>query len=194
MLSIRRKGNSIYNSWKAMMNRCYNKSNANFDAYGGSGILVEKRWHLFESFHQDMSDSFSKGLTLERKNNSKGYSRKNCVWASRRQQSVNRRSTNWLFDESTGGKLCLTDFAKKFGLSRNTVTSRIRIGMTSFKELSAPSIGRGRKVRSRCYRGHRLVAGNLYYWKSGGRTERACKECTLLRSAIRYKESRKIID
>lgn len=34
----------LYQTWKSMMNRCYNSSNKNYQYYGGKGIKVCKRW------------------------------------------------------------------------------------------------------------------------------------------------------
>lgn len=80
----------IHNIWHNMMQRCYNPRTNNWKDYGGRGIKVCYRWHRFENFYADMGDP-PVGLTLDRKDNNKGYSKGNCRWASRSVQSRNRR-------------------------------------------------------------------------------------------------------
>ena len=45
------------------------------------GILVEQSWHHFETFYKDMYPR-PEGYTLDRIDNSKGYSKDNCRWVA----------------------------------------------------------------------------------------------------------------
>lgn len=80
----------IYVCWAEMMARCYRRSHTAWDRYGGRGIKVCQRWHKFENFYMDMGDP-PPGLSLDRKDNDKGYSKANCRWATRLEQQNNRR-------------------------------------------------------------------------------------------------------
>lgn len=80
----------IYKVWSAMKARCNRPSHKDFKHYGGRGIRISKRWHTFKNFYKDMGDP-PKGLTLERINNEKGYSKSNCKWVTRKEQIQNRR-------------------------------------------------------------------------------------------------------
>lgn len=81
-----------YHSWRAMMNRCYRVNQENYPRYGGRGITVCRRWHRFENFLKDMGVR-PEGMTLDRKNNDRGYSKSNCRWATSSQQERNKRWT-----------------------------------------------------------------------------------------------------
>jgi hypothetical protein len=80
----------IYVSWCHMIDRCLNPNNAKFHHYGERGITVCERWKKFDNFYADMGE-MPDGLTLERRDNSKGYSPDNCVWATYTEQNRNRR-------------------------------------------------------------------------------------------------------
>jgi len=81
----------LYGTWTSMLSRCYNPNHHAFDHYGGRGIRVCQRWrNSFIKFAQDMGDR-PDGFTLDRVDNGKGYSPKNCRWASKQTQAQNRR-------------------------------------------------------------------------------------------------------
>ncbi len=86
------KRTPTYVSWASMKARCTNPNATGYDRYGGRGIRVCKRWlgpHGFENFLADMGIR-SNGMTLDRENNDGNYTPKNCRWATRKQQAVNR--------------------------------------------------------------------------------------------------------
>ena len=80
-----------YRSWKSMKRRCNAITSPQYKDYGGRGIKVCKRWNeSFLAFLEDMGER-PPGMTLDRKNNDKGYTKKNCRWATRSTQNKNRR-------------------------------------------------------------------------------------------------------
>lgn len=95
-----------YEAWQNMMKRCYDKKNKSFKHYGGRDIRVCKRWHRFENFLKDMGRKNKPNFTLERINNNKGYSPKNCVWASRSKQNRNKRIPRNKTSKYRGVSLC----------------------------------------------------------------------------------------
>ena len=71
--------------------RCHNPKHKSFKDYGGRGIKVCDRWKTFENFYEDMGER-PIGMTLDRFPDQNGnYEKSNCRWATRRQQTHNRR-------------------------------------------------------------------------------------------------------
>jgi hypothetical protein len=83
-------GTKIYKIWASMKQRCRNKNDHDYKDYGERGIDFSDRWENFETFFKDMGFP-QKGLTLERNNVNGNYCKENCRWATRKDQSKNRR-------------------------------------------------------------------------------------------------------
>ena len=124
-----------YLSWTLMKQRCLNKNAPDYAVYGGKGITICKQWLKFINFYADMGDRPT-GLTLERIDNEKGYKPNNCRWASRRDQSINRSITRWI--TFNGETLCVTDWARRYGLSKARLFQRLEAGWSIKKALITP--------------------------------------------------------
>ena len=75
----------IYRCWSDMKNRCdTNKA-------GYENITYCDSWRSFENFYQDMLETYSEKLTLDRIDNSGNYCKENCRWADASTQMSNRR-------------------------------------------------------------------------------------------------------
>jgi hypothetical protein len=93
-----RKTAPLYHVHYDMMKRCYDTSNSNYGNYGGRGITVCKKWHDLSSFVDwnvglPPRSRFSRGKTIERIDNDKGYCPSNCCWTTRTRQNRNQRTT-----------------------------------------------------------------------------------------------------
>ena len=126
-----------YAVWREMRSRCQYKNNGAWENYGGRGIAVCLRWdRSFEKFWHDMGPTYKRGLTLERKNNDRNYTPKNCYWATRSQQQQNRRN-NRMF-KTPWGKLCMTEACRRAGFGVTTLTNRVRHGWPEDKLFIKP--------------------------------------------------------
>jgi hypothetical protein len=121
-----------------MKHRCSNSNAKQYFDYGGRGILVCEEWQRFDNFLRDMGDA-PEGLSLERTDNSKGYSKDNCRWATRGEQQRNsRRNVNLTLN---GSSHCISEWGRLLGLSRHTIWCRIfRQGWSVERALSTGSL------------------------------------------------------
>lgn len=112
-----------------MKQRCFNKDAYNYHSYGGRGITVCDEWlDSCKFIAWSLENGWSKGLQIDRIDNSRGYSPDNCRWVKPRTNCRNRRSTK-LSPESaesiraaraSGRKL--SDIANEFGVSQALVS------------------------------------------------------------------------
>jgi hypothetical protein len=81
-----------YKTWRAIKARCYNPNYKQFNDYGGRGIEVSDEWlDSFWTFLRDMGPRPSLKHSINRINNSEGYSKENCEWALAETQNRNKR-------------------------------------------------------------------------------------------------------
>lgn len=113
-----------FNVWVGMNQRCHNPNNERYDQWGGRGITVCERWrNSFSNFYKDMGIR-PKGLTLDRRDNNKGYSKDNCKWSTQKEQSNNRRSNvNITYNGETR---TLKQWTEYLGLSYDKIVQRVR--------------------------------------------------------------------
>lgn len=108
--------------WLSMRARCLNTQSHAYRDYGGRGIGIDATWENFEQFCADMGPR-PHGMTLERKNNNLGYSKENCMWASRQAQARNRRSSRVI--TFAGKTQTMIAWAEELGITYMTLYLRL---------------------------------------------------------------------
>lgn len=125
-------------TYTAMLARCYNKNHQAYKNYGGRGITVCDEWRRpngFAAFCKDMGDPPSESHTLDRIDNSSGYCKENCRWATGKQQHRNRRNNRMI--TAKGVTKCLEEWSEESGINPMTIFNRIRRGWGSERAIFA---------------------------------------------------------
>lgn len=115
----------LYKLWVGMKTRCYNQNRKSYKYYGAEGKAVCDEWKdSFKAFYDwSMSNGYQDNLTIERIDNSKGYSPDNCKWATMKEQSNNTRRNHLI--EYKGKKQNLTQWAEELNINYNSLESRV---------------------------------------------------------------------
>lgn len=111
-----------------MVQRCHNPKSSGYIKYGAKGIKVCDEWlNDYGKFKEwALSTGYELGLTIDRIDNSKGYSPDNCRWATIIEQS-NNKTTNILIDYKNE-TMTLKQWCEKLNLSYKTVFARYQEG------------------------------------------------------------------
>lgn len=117
----------IYRIFIGMHSRCEIQTNSHYENYGGRGIKVCDEWSgkdgFFYFYKWSMENGYEKNLSIDRKDNEKGYSPDNCQWATFDEQIRNRRvSKNFIYQ---GKEVNLKDIAKLEGTTYGKLYSRV---------------------------------------------------------------------
>lgn len=126
----------MYNVYRSMINRCYDKKNSQYINYGQKGITVCDRWLAsFDNFLEDMGvrpDCYS----IDRIDNNGNYEKENCRWATNKQQCRNTSRNKLIV--FNGETKCVVEWAEMFGLKASVIYKRLARGWDVSKSLEAP--------------------------------------------------------
>ena len=90
-------GTRIYNTYRNMLDRCYNKNNDHYMDYGGRGIKVCDAWRgengFINFYNWAMANGYTDELSIDRINVNGNYEPNNCRFVNNKIQS-NNKTTN----------------------------------------------------------------------------------------------------
>lgn len=118
------KQHPLYGVWATMIQRCTNPKVVGYRNYGARGIGVCSEWMSFENFAKDMLPTYLPGLTLDRIDNSRGYSSANCKWSTRLEQGRNKRNNRSITFQ--GETLTLLEWSRKCRVSHSVLHKRLK--------------------------------------------------------------------
>lgn len=129
-----RRYNPEYNIWNHMKIRCSDKLDKD---YGGRGISVCEEWkNSFMAFYSRIGERPSSKHQLDRIDNNGNYEPGNVRWATRKEQSSNRR-TNIVITYN-GETMILKDWSEKLNMSYGVLRKRIRKGWDVHTAFNTP--------------------------------------------------------
>lgn len=128
-------GTPTYKSWHSMIQRSQGKGG--HQSYPARAIDVVNDWMDFNVFVADMGIRPS-GKTLDRIDNTKGYSKENCRWATPKEQSNNR--DNNLIVVVDGKEMPFMVACDTYGIGPSCARHRLRKGMSMQEAFTKPSM------------------------------------------------------
>lgn len=134
-----KKDVKLYNSYRAMKNRC-SKNYSEKHLYYDRGISVCEEWKkdfsLFRSWAKE--NGFKEGLTIDRIDNDKGYFPENCRWVTQLVNCNNRRNTVMVCHNGENVSLSLLLHELNRHEDYELIYSRIKRGWSFDKAFNKP--------------------------------------------------------
>lgn len=121
-----------YQVWAGMIQRCTNPNEAGFKNYGGRGISVCEAWRQFTGFFKDMGERPSGKHSIDRIDNNGNYCPENCRWATKDEQSSNRRDNRIITFNGEAKPLFL--WARAIGITNTSLAERLESASFTLEE------------------------------------------------------------
>lgn len=144
---------SLYHIWFGIKARSEGKSKE--PCY--QSVFMCEHWKSFENFRADMGDRPDKKYSIDRIENSGGYTcgkcseclekgwKLNCRWATKQQQSENRSVTHFI--THNGETHTLAEWARIISMPVTTLCNRLKRGWSENDALTKPSFPRQRRTQ-----------------------------------------------
>lgn len=129
---LRNKNRRLYAIWHEIISRCSYQGYTGYKYYGAVGLDIADEWKKYPAFYEwSMSHGYRDDLSIDRIDNSKGYSPENCRWETDKVQGVNH--SNSILVTIMGTTMCLNDWARAAGVWRQTVYQWRKAGIMEEK-------------------------------------------------------------
>lgn len=121
-------GTRIYNIYRGICARCYNKKSTAYVNWGGRGIIICSEWlgeNGFNNFYKwSISHGYADDLTIDRIDNDGNYEPENCRWTSLLVQANNTRKNVYI--TYNGKTQSLPDWCRELDLEYSMIYVRYR--------------------------------------------------------------------
>lgn len=134
-LTLRNQHKREYKIWALMRNRCRNDKEE-YANYHGRGITVHHAWDDFEVFLRDVGPAPSPKHSIDRIDNNGNYEPGNVRWSVAKEQMRNTSRNVMLTID--GVTKCSLDWAAEAGITRTTIMTRLKKGMSHKDAVFAP--------------------------------------------------------
>ena len=142
---------TLYRKFMGMKSRCNKEGNIGYKYYWWRWIMC--LWDNFESFYNDMSESYNEhcikywenNTTIERIDVNWNYCKENCTWATKEEQRLNTRRNKFL--TYNGETLTLCQRESKLNIKKGRIGKRLGYWWSIEDAIETPKYKR-RKKRS----------------------------------------------
>lgn len=125
--SVRDNRSKLYMIWAAMMNRTNSTGRDDSKYYSEKGITVCAEWKDYRVFKEwALSHGYKDGLSIDRKDNSKGYNPDNCRFIELKMQNSNKTCNRYITCKGTTHTI--TEWCRIIGKSWTYIDSRLKAG------------------------------------------------------------------
>lgn len=117
----------LYTIWNNMNDRCYDVSSISYRRYGAKGVTVCDEWRrsFYEFQKWAIQNGYAKDLSIDRIDNSLGYSSDNCRWATLIEQANNKSSNKHI--DLDGESHTIAEWSRISGTKQGTIYDRLFI-------------------------------------------------------------------
>lgn len=128
----------LYDIWKNMKRRCYDKSNKRYENYGGKGVIVCDEWkNDYLSFRKwAYANGYNDELTIDRIDVNGNYEPSNCKWSSWKEQMNNQTRNRFLAYK--GKTMTMSQWAELLGLTYGAMNHRVQRGWSMERIVNTP--------------------------------------------------------
>lgn len=128
----------LYGIWEGLVQRCCNVKCKSYTRYGAVGRGLCEEWRNSSRAFYDwaLDNGYKDNLTLERIDNSLGYSPDNCKRVDRRTQNANKVNNRYILYK--GETVTLTELCEKTGKNFKKLSARLDAGWPLEEALTFP--------------------------------------------------------
>lgn len=127
----------IYSIWRGIKTRTTYKCKGVHHNYIDKGITMCDEWQKPENFIKwAFANGYSDNLTIDRKDNDKGYCPENCRWVDNKTQQRNKSTNRYI--TYNGETKALIEWAEILNINYRTLLSRLRYGWDIERAFTTP--------------------------------------------------------